>query len=264
VAQDPSLRAIDGELLRIGFERDDLPSLVLPSAISIGAFLVRLRDIPTGAGPKAFEELMRSLPWPRPGPWDEWPDPGDRFTLDDYVSALRLVNFSPLDLAEEYVTPPRRVPTSVFALLSFVSPELEARVAEFVLETRRERLQSGVSPEVVEMADEQFERARQHLSERLRDIEAEKKRANGPAVLFRLGPEVSQEEASRFFHEALPPELLARRAWLAETDAQGTWGCLFLPNDADVAERQRMEQWLQRQRIVREVRLSPVWVWGWP
>ena len=144
MTEEPSLTAIDRELVRIGFDEDELPALVLPTGVSLGDLLTMLQALPTGAGPEAFEQLMLSLRWPVQAPWDDWPDPGERFSVSDYVAALRLVNFSPLEVAEEYAAPPRHVPTWILAALSLASPGLERSVAEYLSETRRDRLAAGI------------------------------------------------------------------------------------------------------------------------
>jgi hypothetical protein len=261
---EPSFEDIDRELRRIGFDDDEMPGLVLPHSVSLADFLELLRAIPTDAGIEAFDELMASLPWPRPAPWDEWPDPGNRFSLGDYVAALRLINYSPEEDAEDYVTPPRKVPTWLFALLSLVSPEMAARVDEYRAEVRQDRLAAGVSPEVVETADDNYERIREELTETARQVEEARRESNGPAILFRLGPELTHEEARVFFHEAFPDEFCRYRAWITDRGPDGTWACLFLPKSIAETQRQLIEQWLRDQPRVREVRVSPVRVWESP
>ena len=261
---DDSLQELDRELRRIGSDDEDWPGLVLPGSVSLADFLILLRGIPTGARPDAIDDVMRSLPWPQSAPWDEWPDPGDRFTLADYVGALRLINFTPeKESAEEYAALPRRVPTWVFALLSLVSPELAAKVDEYREEVRRHRLAAGVSPEVAETADYELARVRTSLSETVRRAK-EERTAKGSAILFRLRPGVSDEAAREFFHRTMPPDFAEYRAWLAGRGPEGICGCFFLPASIRPVEQERIERWLGEHPLVSEVRSSPVRVWEWP
>jgi hypothetical protein len=262
VEDEPPIDEILHELRRIGVDDEDVPGLVVP--VKAAHFLALLREIPAGAGVEAFEALMESLPWPEPAPWDEWPDPGDLFSRENFIRGARLINLTPEEPAEEWVTPPRRIPTMQLALVSLVSPDLQARVDEYRAEVRRDRLAAGVSPEIVETADAAFERARRRLEEAIAEVEADKLERNGPAMLFRLGPEVSEEEARAFFRRVMPREFPGRGSWMGGRAGDSTRGCLLLAKSTSEAERSRIEQWFRGHSLVCEVRTAPAWVWEWP
>ena len=160
-SDDPLIHAYLQELVRIGFAEDEIPGLVLPGSVALEEFVEMLRAIPDGAGEDAYAALIRSLPWPRPAPWSYWPDPGDWFTADDFRAALQLINFSPLEPeVEEYMSPTRQISTWILAVMSLVSPALDAKVRAYIPIARRERLDAGESVEIADTAEEDFERQR--------------------------------------------------------------------------------------------------------
>jgi hypothetical protein len=159
------LEAILAEFKRIGLAAGHVPVLVLPSSVTRADFLARLRAIPDGAGGKAFDSMMAALPW-TPLPLSHaYPDAGDRFSHAEYMSAYRFINASPKHLADRHVKKPRRGPEAVtLALLSHVSPELEARVNAFREEVRRERLAAGIDPALLDEVDQHFARSRDEFA----------------------------------------------------------------------------------------------------
>jgi hypothetical protein len=151
------LEMIRSELERIGTSLDDIPTLALPAEISIEEFVVRLAEIPSGAGASAVEELLASFHPPQRAPWHIWPDPLGTFTSEERNRAWALVNVGP-EPAQPFIT------TDLLILLSLLSPELSRRVDRFRAEVQAKRKAAGMSIEVIETAEVRWRERRARLA----------------------------------------------------------------------------------------------------
>lgn len=259
-----TLQAILAELRRLGYLDEEMPALMLPRNVGPEEFLLLLRDIPTWQGETGVEKLMCQLLGTRLAPWDEWPDPGERFTREEYIEALTRGGFDPPERrAAEYDTAPRQLPTWLLALLSLTSPSLESRVAAYIEEVQRQRRKKGISPEVIQTAAERFEDARKRMREQMDATEKSRLDEDGPAIFFRMAPEMSKQAVHDFVFSVVPAQFWPHGVWLSETERHGTWVCMLIPKSKK-SECDNVVEWLQAQTHILEVRRWPVWVWRIP
>jgi hypothetical protein len=264
MGQDDALEKIAEELRRLGFSDEDMPPLLLPEDVSVEDFLKRLCDIPTWKGEDGLVELMGHLLGSRLAPWDDWPDPGDRFTVAEYVEALAKRGITePEKMALEYATPPRQIPTWLLALLSLTSSDTGEKVAEYLAEVQTIRSEAGISAEVIDTALERFAEARRRMQEQIDATAKALRDENGPAILFRFGPDISDQAVREFLFSTIPARFWPHGAWLSKAGPEGTWACILVPKSKR-AECPGVLSWLESQPGIREVRLWPVWVWTIP
>jgi hypothetical protein len=165
--------------------------------------------------------------------------------------------FWPFSRSQLYAEPRRPLPPFVLALLWHVSAELAARVDAFRAEVRRERLAAGMAPEGVDAAEAEFERHRQAQAEYVERHRREALGLFGPAVLFRLGPEVSRAEARAFWDALRETGVRMETGWLMSPEPEGAPGGVRLPYGASEAELALAAQWVRGHPTTRDVRTAP-------
>jgi hypothetical protein len=254
---------IDREFRRIGAAPEGGLAFSLPYGTTLGDLAARLREVPDGAGWAAIEGVFATLPRREP-PWAHWPPAADYFTPDDYRRAAALVHDDPERLAADLAPPRQPLGPSALALLWHGSPELAARVATFRVEARQTVLAVGLSPDDADAADTEFERHRGQWADVIQHRREEALRLAGPAIQFRLRPEVGREDAHAFFRALGERGFPTRTTALFDQEPGGRRGTLNLRYGVSVAERIRIEAWLGRHPAVQDVSTGPEAPAWWP
>ena len=202
--------------------------------------------------------MMHSLPHPPPPLSAVYPDAGDLFSYDEYMSAFIVHNASPAHLARYYTRRHRRGRLDVHALayLSCVSPELEVRVKQFRDDVRKQRRADGIDEETIAEADDKFAEMKAGAEIAFADYR-ESVRRDGQYVFFRLHRETPDAERAAFVEDLRQQISSDSSAWVANHKKVAHHGGVQFTTDVPAGTVERVLQWLNERPEVAETFLPP-------
>lgn len=211
---------IFAEYRRIGFEPEELGSLLMPGTKE--ELLAWLLTIPSGIGLDAFRRWLPTSDLPQAPAWDNWPDVGDLFSIDDYWAAFQFINASPEHLIEAYTRPPgRRVDTVILSLLWHVSPELAERVDTFRATVRAQRIAEGMPAEEIAAGDAAFDAWRFGSASQAAQYREWEALHLGPTIWIRFEPSVDEAAIDTLLAELSGDLASSTRLWQCEPHEEG-------------------------------------------